>query len=46
MLFKAVSKHVIIVTYDKKERGVKMKKLKQEYLDKIDEIVEKHKDTT
>lgn len=43
-LFKAVSKHVIIITYDKKERGVKMKKLKQEYLDKIDEIVAKHKD--
>ena len=27
-----------------KERGVIMKKLKQEYLDKIDEIVAKHKD--
>lgn len=44
MLFKAVTKHAIIRTNDKKERGVKMKKLKQEYLDKIDEIVAKHKD--
>lgn len=43
MLFKAFTKHVIIITNDKKERGVKMKKLKQEYLDKIDKIVAKHK---
>lgn len=44
IVFKALSTYVIIKSNDKKERGVKMKKLKQEYLDKIDEIVAKHKD--